>query len=76
MVDRAVEMMARIVPGLADRLLSTLLRTSRASWRTAALVRCVLCRQRLRVSACRTRSLPGRRATKACGAFRMLAATT
>ena len=38
MVERAVDMMARIVPGLADSSLSTLLRTSRASWRTAAFV--------------------------------------
>ena len=31
-----MEMMARMVPGLADRLLSTLLRTSRASVSTTA----------------------------------------
>jgi hypothetical protein len=34
-----VEMMARIVPGFAERLLSTLFRTSRASWSTTALIR-------------------------------------
>ena len=65
-VERAVEMMALIVPGLADRLLSTLLRTSRRQLEDDRL-----CEQRSRSTnaarlRCRRRSLLGRCATTAC----------
>ena len=74
-VERAVEMMARMVPGLADRLLSTLLRTSRASVSTTALTSTCSLSRRQPALRCRTRNRLRRPATKECAASRTLAAT-